>query len=162
MNSQRCGTLRNFGNQNGAVLVISLIILLVITLIGVAGMSGSVMQERMAANAQNSNRAFQAAESSVGALLNQLYGNDLSTLRDSMKDANSLSGEQNFVVDAGEGVNGTFQARYLGEIIITSGSSMDADESSTLLKGYRYELRGTATMNNTGASSTVFKGIEYY
>ena len=162
MNSQRCGTLRSFGNQNGAVLVISLIILLVITLIGVAGMSGSVMQERMAANAQNSNRAFQAAESSVGALLNQLYGNDLSTLRDSMKDANSLSGEQNFVVDAGEGVNGTFQARYLGEIIITSGSSMDADESSTLLKGYRYELRGTATMNNTGASSTVFKGIEYY
>lgn len=162
MNNQLGNAVASSGKQRGAVLVISLVILLVITLIGVAGMSGSVMQERMAANAQNSNRAFQAAESSVGALLNQLYSNNLDTLRDAMKDANDLSGEQNFVVDAGEGINGAFEARYLGEIIITSGSSMDADESSTLLKGYRYELRGTATMDNTGASSTIFKGIEYY
>ncbi|WP_372972606.1 PilX N-terminal domain-containing pilus assembly protein [Marinobacter sp.] len=152
----------NFCQQRGAVLVISLVILLVITLIGVAGMNSSVMQERMAANAQNANRTFQAAESSIGALLDQLYNSNLSMLRDAMQDANDLSPEQSFSVDPGEGINGTYQARYLGEIIITSGSSMDANESSTLLKGYRYELRGSATMDNTGAASTVFKGIEYY
>ena len=152
----------NIERQSGAVLVISLVILLVITLIGVAGMNSSVMQERMAANAQNANRAFQAAESSVGALLEQLYDSDLSMLRDAMKDADSLSDEQSFSVDPGEGINGAYQARYLGEIIVTSGSSMDPNESSTLLKGYRYELKGSAVMDNTGAASTVFKGNEKY
>lgn len=148
--------------QEGAVLIISLVVLLVITLIGVAGMNTSTMQERMAANAQNSNRAFQGAESSIGALLEKLYDNDLSLLRDSMKTADGLSAAENYTVDVGEGVSGTFRAEFLGEIIITSGSSMDANESSTLLKGYRYELGGTAEMDGTGASSTVFKGIEYY
>ena len=98
----------------------------------------------------------------MGALLEQLYDSDLSMLRDAMQDVDGLSDEENFSVDPDEGINGTYQARYLGEIIITSGSSMDANESSTLLKGYRYELRGSANMDNTGAASTVFKGIEYY
>ncbi|SNC76534.1 type IV pilus assembly protein PilX [Marinobacter sp. es.048] len=149
--------------QRGAALIVSLIVLLVLTLIGVAGMNTSVMQERMAVNSQNSNRAFQAAESTLSALTNQLYANDLSLLRESMQNA---SGESSVVtvttLDSGNGISGSYQARYLGEIIITSGSSMNADESSSQLKGYRYELIGEATMANTGAESRVFKGIEYY
>lgn len=149
--------------QRGAALIISLIVLLVLTLIGVAGMNTSVMQERMAVNAQNSNRAFQAAESTVSALTNQLYANDLSLLRESMQNS---SGESSKVtvnnLDSGNGITGTYQARFLGEIIITSGSSMDANESSSQLKGYRYELIGEAAMANTGAEARVFKGIEYY
>tara|TARA_R110001592_G_scaffold57300_1_gene174215 strand:- start:2552 stop:3025 length:474 start_codon:yes stop_codon:yes gene_type:complete len=148
--------------ERGAVLIVSLVILLVLTLIGIAGMNTSIMQERMAVNAQNSNRAFQTAESSASALMEQLMGNDLSLLRESMQSGNDLSSEVAFTVDAGNGVAGTYQARYLGQTIISSGSSLDASESSTLLNGYRYELRGTATMAGTGASSTVFKGIEYY
>ncbi|AXS84461.1 MULTISPECIES: PilX N-terminal domain-containing pilus assembly protein [Marinobacter] len=148
--------------ERGAVLIVSLVVLLVLTLIGVAGMNTSVMQERMAVNAQNSNRTFQAAESSASALTERLIGNDLSLLRESMQSADNMSSSVNFTVDAGNGVAGTYQARYLGEIIAGSGSSLDANESSTALDGYRYELSGTATMAGTGATSTVFKGIEYY
>lgn len=148
--------------QQGAVLIVSLIILLVLTLVGIAGMNTSVLQERMAVNAQNSNRAFQAAESSVRALADELYADDLTLLRESMKDANDKSSVKTFTADATNGITATYQAEYLGEVIITSGSSMDANESSTLLKGFRYELRGTATMDGTGAASTVFTGIEYY
>lgn len=148
--------------QEGAVLVISLVLLLVLTLMGVAGMNTSTMQERMAANAQNSNRAFQGAESSVWALLEQLYDNDLSLLRDSMKSADSKSGVVNYTLDSAKGITGTQQARYLGEVIITSGSSMDANESSPMLKGYRYELKGTSKMAGSGAGTTIYKGIEYY
>jgi len=151
------------GNQErGAVLIVSLVILLVLTLIGVAGMNTSVMQERMAVNAQNSNRTFQSAESSASALTERLIGNDLSLLRESMQSADGFSSTINFTVDAGNGVAGTYQARYLGKIIINSGSSLDASEGSTLLDGYRYELSGSATMAGSGATSTVFKGIEYY
>ncbi|MCM0610991.1 PilX protein [Marinobacter sediminum] len=152
-----------FGQKHsGAALIISLIILLVLTLIGVAGMNTSVMQERMAVNSQNSNRAFQAAESTVGALTNQLYANDLDLLRESMQSASEESSKVEQTLDASNGVTGRYQVRYLGEIIITSGSSMNADEGSSDLKGYRYELIGESEMANTGAGARVFKGIEYY
>jgi|26BtaG_2_1085354.scaffolds.fasta_scaffold06067_3 type IV pilus assembly protein PilX len=154
---------RGLGQQQGAALIVSLIVLLVLTLIGVAGMNTSVMQERMAVNSQNSNRAFQAAESTVSALTNQLYANDLSLLRESMQSATEESSVVTVkTLDSGNGITGTYQARFLGEIIITSGSSMNADESSSQLKGFRYELIGEAEMANTGAEARVFKGIEYY
>lgn len=147
--------------QRGAALIVSLIVLLVLTLIGVAGMNTSVMQERMAVNSQNSNRAFQAAESTLSALTNQLYKDDLTLLQDAMK--NEVSQEVAVTdLDAPNGITSAYQARFLGEIIITSGSSMNADESSSQLKGYRFELIGESEMANTGAKARVFKGIEYY
>lgn len=148
--------------ERGAVLIISLIILLVLTLIGVAGMNSSVMQERMASNAQNSNRVFQAAESSAAALTELLLSGDLSLLQQAMQRTDKLSDEGSISLDTANGISAEYQARYLGEIIVSSGSSMDADESTTLLKGYRFELRGSAEMDGTGAAGTVFKGIEYY
>ena len=51
--------------QRGVVLIISLIFLLVLTLMGVAAMQGTTMQERMAGNSQDRNVAFQAAEAAL-------------------------------------------------------------------------------------------------
>ena len=51
--------------QHGAVLVISLLILLVLTLIGVSSLDGSVMEEKMASNSQTATKVFQKAESSI-------------------------------------------------------------------------------------------------
>jgi Tfp pilus assembly protein PilX len=51
--------------QQGAVLFISLMILLVLTLIGVSSLNGSLMEEKMANNAQISTTIFQAAESAI-------------------------------------------------------------------------------------------------
>ncbi len=49
-------------HQRGAVLVVSLLILLVMTLIGVAGIGTSSLEEKMAANHRDRELAFQAAE----------------------------------------------------------------------------------------------------
>jgi Tfp pilus assembly protein PilX len=51
--------------QQGAVLVVSLLVLLVLTLIGISSMNGSIMEEKMAANAQIATTTFQKAESSI-------------------------------------------------------------------------------------------------
>lgn len=51
--------------QQGAVLVIALIMLLAMTLIGVTGLSSTTMQERMAGNLREVNLAFQAAEAAL-------------------------------------------------------------------------------------------------
>ena len=56
--------------QDGAVLITALIMLAILTLIGVTGMTGTTLEERMAANAQEVNRAFQAAETGLAALFN--------------------------------------------------------------------------------------------
>lgn len=54
-------------NQSGATLITGLIALLVLTVVGVAGMQVSTLEERMAANARRRDMAFHAAESALRA-----------------------------------------------------------------------------------------------
>ena len=66
--------------QRGAALVISLIILALMTLIGVTAIQVSTQQEKMVANARDSNNAFQAAESALRRAEQLLYDTDMSTI----------------------------------------------------------------------------------
>lgn len=50
-------------HQRGAVLYVALVFLVLLALLGVAGMQVSMLQERMAANYRATNMAFQLAES---------------------------------------------------------------------------------------------------
>lgn len=52
-------------HQQGAVLMVSLIMLLVLTLIGITGMRTTVLEEKMAGNMNDQNLAFQAAEAAL-------------------------------------------------------------------------------------------------
>lgn len=51
--------------QKGAVLLISLVFLLLLTVIGLSAIQSSTLQERMAGNANDLNTAFQAAEAGI-------------------------------------------------------------------------------------------------
>ncbi len=53
--------------QRGAVLIVSLIFLLLLTLIGTAAMRTTTLQERMAGNTRDINLSFQAAEAALRA-----------------------------------------------------------------------------------------------
>lgn len=53
--------------QRGSALIFALVFLLVMTVIGVAGMQGTTQQEKMAGNMRNRNLAFQAAEAALRA-----------------------------------------------------------------------------------------------
>ncbi|NOX76103.1 MAG: pilus assembly protein PilX, partial [Gammaproteobacteria bacterium] len=53
------------GTQRGAVLIISLLILLVLTVIGINSMDGSIMEQKMATNSRDSAATFQEAESAI-------------------------------------------------------------------------------------------------
>lgn len=59
-------------NQTGAALYVSLIMLILMTLIGVIAMQVAGLQERMSANYQASNMAFQNAEADAREQENQL------------------------------------------------------------------------------------------
>ena len=51
--------------QRGAVLIVSLVFLLIVTLIAVGSMRDTILEEKMAGNTRDRNLAFQSAESGV-------------------------------------------------------------------------------------------------
>ncbi len=57
----------NCRQQQGAALIISLIVLLVLTILGVQSMQTSVLEERMAGNFKDKRQAFEAAEAGLKA-----------------------------------------------------------------------------------------------
>jgi len=59
--------------QTGSALIVSLVILLVLTIIGVSSIGGTNLEERMASNFQNTAITFQAAES---AITNVIHSSD--------------------------------------------------------------------------------------
>jgi type IV pilus assembly protein PilX len=56
-------------DQRGVALVMALVILLVLTILGVAAMNTTTLEERMAGSSQEVTRAFEAAESGVNSAL---------------------------------------------------------------------------------------------
>ncbi len=64
--------------QQGATLIIALVMLLLISLLAIGGMQSSVMQERMASNAHDGAIAFQASETALRQAENDIL-NTLAT-----------------------------------------------------------------------------------
>lgn len=57
--------------ERGAALVVALILMLVMTVLGVSGMSTATLELTMAGNAQNQQDAFQAAETGIDIAISQ-------------------------------------------------------------------------------------------
>lgn len=65
--------------QQGSALIVSLLILIVMTLIGITGMGTSNLEEKMAGNARDTALAFQAAEAALRDA-EEYYENDIVVL----------------------------------------------------------------------------------
>lgn len=63
----------NLQKQKGAVLVVALIILAVVTILGVAGMRNSTLELRMATSLRDRTLAFQVAESALARIEQRIY-----------------------------------------------------------------------------------------
>ncbi|MDE2090952.1 MAG: hypothetical protein KGJ08_03490 [Gammaproteobacteria bacterium] len=67
MNTQHQPTNLRHSAQHGFVLVVALVLLLVLTVLGLAAAQSTSLEERMASNARNRDMAFQAAEAGLRA-----------------------------------------------------------------------------------------------
>ncbi len=65
----RCTHIRIRKQQTGAALIVSLMLLLIMTLIGVSSIGTTNLEERMAHNFQNSTVVFQATESAINKII---------------------------------------------------------------------------------------------
>lgn len=62
-------------NQQGAALLVALIILLMVTLMGISAIKSGLFHERMAFNAQAEELSFHAAETAIGGVVAEARGN---------------------------------------------------------------------------------------
>jgi type IV pilus assembly protein PilX len=60
--------------QHGAVLIVALLFLVILTILGLTAMSGTTMEERMSGNTRDANIAFQAAEAALRDARRDLNG----------------------------------------------------------------------------------------
>ncbi len=60
---------RSINSQRGAALVTALVLLTILTLLAITSMGTNMLEEKMASNAQEVNRAFQTAETGIAKIL---------------------------------------------------------------------------------------------
>lgn len=143
--------------QQGAVLIVSIIMLLIMTALALSSVSTSTVQRKMARNAQDYNRSFQASESAVANLLGQVVNGNLAALNEAMTKDPDPTAPIPYVVHAD--ITSTSTVAYNGKVILSGGNSMDADKNTILLSGQRFEFRATSELGVT--KSTIVQGIDY-
>lgn len=140
--------------QRGAIMIIALVLLFVVTLIAMSGLKTASVQERMALNAQSSNTAFQTSESAVNSVLWRIRNNDKELLEEvRLSGASSPEAYSTSNPD----VVASVQVRFIGEI---DGDGDSLGKSASLGRSI-FEIEGVAENGSTGAKATAIQGIHY-
>ena len=137
--------------QRGAVLVVSLIILLLMTIIGVSSMKTTTLEERMAGNLRDQNLSFQSAEAALIAGENYLENtllivtdgsaglHDTSTLSDTFPFEADTWANDTKSVAASVSLNNESNARYyiekLGDVSKPTCRDLTFDPGGNKTKG---------------------------
>lgn len=145
--------------QRGAVLVVSLVVLLVVTLMGLGALETAVFQERMAANAQNKNVAFQDTASLLEDILRDenVLGGGVATLHNAIvRGVGEPGNPTNY--NAVNPVSAEYVVTYMGEDSPFVGEGQETSLSSPIPRR-RFELRLTAENANTQAGTSHIQGF---
>jgi type IV pilus assembly protein PilX len=133
-------------HQSGAVLIVSLVLLLVLTVIGVTSMRSATLEEKMAANSMNYDITFHAAESAIEKALD-----DETALTQAMD--NSTVSVDSDIGDSS--ITSSATLTYAGPAIIYGNNLTQKG-----IPASAFDVTGTATRANTGASVTVSQGVK--
>lgn len=135
--------------QNGSALLVSLLLLVAITIIGLSSLSGTATNEIIAANMQQKSIGFQASESSIKSVWNMtsLLNN---TPASPLNDPPAVSLTRNTEYDQAKvDVDGSVSVQYCGEDLLPVGNSLSADESALKLAAQIFDVHGVATIAST-------------
>lgn len=135
--------------QQGAVLIMSLILLFVLTLIGVSSMNTTVLEEKMAGNTRNRHFAFTAAENVLRDA--ESYVNNSATLA-TVTAFNNTNGL--YKVNQGPSGTNAFDAATwwttAGDFINYSGSMGEINTPPKFAVEYRYQIKFETPEINPG------------
>ena len=131
-------------HQGGAVLVVSLVLLVIITILAVSGMNTATTEIAMARNNQNSENAFQAAESGLEQALSQglfntaglttltqTVGTNETVTTEILFDDSTFVPDRAFSMGVGSGISAYhFTAVATADSLRTPGTPTDRDASA--------------------------------
>ncbi len=169
-------------NQQGVALIVSLVILIAMTMLGITSMKGSSTELTMAGNLRESGLTFQAAEaglrsaekiikeSSSAAIFD---GSTDSMLAENSQDPDYLdtaswdSANYADVTLTGISTNPKYIIKFLGVwaqnplALVNIGSGYDDEPPGRIISNYRATSRGTGQTGNTFRTVQSYYGIEY-
>lgn len=143
--------------QQGAVLIVSLVMLLLMTILGLTAMSSATMEQKMAANSQDLNITLQASESATRAVYE-----DINVLGEALNSStpvertvtlsnaiitvvDPLSGVATSVIGPEDTVTSSASVQYIGQSPV-SGFSLGVNKTN--FAAYHFAVTGTGTMSN--------------
>jgi type IV pilus assembly protein PilX len=138
--------------QNGAVLVTALIMLVILTLLGLSSMSTTTMEERMAANAQELTRAFQAASSGLEMVLGDGDAFATTNTLDTDGTADDPYDKTAPVGGGGYNADSDYNSVYRQMTVPPRGSGWDSTYGY-----YHFDLTATG-ITDSGATTTLHAG----
>ena len=143
--------------QRGAVLIVSLVLLVVLTLLGVSVMNVTQLEERMASNSQEMVQAFQSAETG----LSQAYANG-AVWNPTTSTIQALTA---IPTDLPTGVSRADQAAYTVEYITASNPPPGYDVAQFQTANFDFESTGQSQSNFTtvlhGGGFRVFRNAGF-
>lgn len=163
------GFVRTRQSQRGVALAISLVLLIAMTIVGIATLSGTRLNEKVASNAQQKSVAFEVAESAINTVWNmdEIFASieaipeaDYAAPPDYVPpgvaaallvDFDQTSDAKTVVDIAGEVL-----IRFCGEskALVANGTEVNAGQAlATGFAPVLFDVAGVATINNSAASA---------
>lgn len=149
--------------QDGAVLIVGLLILLLTTMVALSSMQNSNLQEKMATNSQEDNRAFQAAESIVEVYREGIDDVDkewmvTAAINQFLLKSTDWPQTSGSVYDSDITTN--IELELIGEDAPAClAQSLNADLNSNDLPCYSFQFRSTSSVTGSNATVTVVQGF---
>ncbi len=132
------------GRQQGAALVVGLVLLVVLTILALSGVFTSIMELRMVRNAQSQERAFQAAEVAIeNALANPLISTGTPEIQPLTANPNSIGDQYSYTL------------AHTCPSIVPVSTDPDKVFSIGEFSAYHFEVNATGTGPDNAAAQHV-------
>jgi type IV pilus assembly protein PilX len=150
--------------EQGSVLVITLVILLIITLISVTNLTSASNQTRIINNAQQANQTFNAAEAAMSQALFSMVqtakaNSDMKAMQAAVTGKTPTKISVTDLKKNHMAVTLTYTANSVNGL--RSGISLDASNSDNMIRNINFTIESNATIANSGITSTIVRGFVY-
>jgi Tfp pilus assembly protein PilX len=135
----------SINNQKGAALLFALIFLVILTMLALSSMNTNILDERMASNSQEKNRAFQAAETTLAVARNNPGDFFIPNFSSSIDDIGTYGADTQYSIE--------FEGTKSATSQFLSGSQASGGSQNI----YYYKVSVTAT-TESGAQSSIDAG----
>jgi len=157
----------SYKRQEGVALAISMILLVALTILGVATLTSTRFQEQITSNAQQKSVAFEAAESAINSVLadpvlivDSIVNHPLGQYNDpdpvfpaGYGDLLSASFDQTNDRGVSLDISSTVSIQYCGESALQVGTEINGDLSKVRKVAMMFDVNGTAQITNSNANS---------